>query len=433
MNKLVAIAAAIASTAVVTIGVTAQEFDPLEATNAIIADMDAETRANSDAYFTGGYWLIGLTLAFNILVTWILLRFGISARIRDFSERITSFKGVHVLFYVPIYVVVSTFIALPWTYYTGFFREHQYGFSTQTFMEWLNDERKSLFIMMIIATALLSIIYFLIRRLPRNWWQWTSGALIAFMAFAMFASPIYIEPMFNEYKSMDEGPLKEDILQIARANGVPADDVKQVDHSKQHNRVSANVAGFGSTMRIALNDNLINRASPDAVKAVMAHEIGHYVLNHLYKMMAIMLILIFLGGAFVHFATSRLIARHGRKWGVRDLADPAGIPLLLLMFGVWMTAITPITNSMIRSSEAEADLFAINATQDPDSWVEVVLLTAEYRKAAPGKWEEILFYDHPSPHSRILMAMEWKAEYGGKETPPPPEAETGTENEAIEG
>ena len=166
-------------------------------------------------------------------------------------------------------------------------------------------------------------------------------------------------------------------------------------------------------MRISLNDNLLNRCSLASVRAVMAHEMGHYVLNHVYKGLLEMGLLLTVGFAFCAWAFDRIVARRGAAWGIRSIGDPAGLPLIALLLSTYMFVMTPVSNSITRTEEIEADAFGLNAAGEPDGFADVSLMLSEYRKLHPGKLEEIVFYDHPSGYNRILMAMTWKAEHLG--------------------
>jgi STE24 endopeptidase len=175
--------------------------------------------------------------------------------------------------------------------------------------------------------------------------------------------------------------------------------------------VSANVAGLFGTTRIALNDNLLNRTSPAGVKAVMGHEMGHYVLNHIEKMIVFAALMLLLGFGFLRWSFDRAVARWGARWGVRGISDIAGLPLLAALFSVFFFVMTPVLNTSVRTSEAEADIFGLNAARQPDGFAETALMLSEYRKLHPGPIEEWVFFDHPSGYHRILMAMTWKAEH----------------------
>ncbi|MDP5053928.1 MAG: M48 family metalloprotease, partial [Congregibacter sp.] len=313
--------------------------------------------------------------------------------------------------YVPIYALVTTVLLFPLSCFRDFYTEHKFGLATQSFSSWFGDFIIEGLVTTVLFALFVGLLYMVIRRTRDNWWAWGSGLSIGFMLFALFISPVFIDPLFNEYRPMDEGPLKERILSIARANGMQTDDVKQVDASRQTNRVSANVSGLFGTARIALNDNLLNRADADSVEAVMAHEIGHYVLNHPIKMMLALLPILLAIFFLTNLIFRAVLRSKGEDWGVRGIDDYAGFPMLMAIFTVVGLLATPVFQRVVYMQEYEADLFAINATQNPDAWAKVALLTAEYRKLEPSDFEENWFNHHPSPYMRIYMAMRWKAEH----------------------
>ena len=163
-----------------------------------------------------------------------------------------------------------------------------------------------------------------------------------FTIFVGTIAPVYIAPLFNTYKSLPESPLKKEILSMARANGIPATDVYWFDASRQSKRISANVSGMFGTTRISLNDNLLNRSSPAEITSTMAHEMGHYVLNHIYKGLVFSAMIIALGFAFVKSAFGWVERRWGARWGLRGIDDVAGLPLIVALFGVFMFFMGPV-------------------------------------------------------------------------------------------
>jgi STE24 endopeptidase len=197
---------------------------------------------------------------------------------------------------------------------------------------------------------------------------------------------------------------------MARANNIPANDVYQIDASRQTTRMSANVSGLGSTMRITLNDNLLRRGSPEEIQAVMGHEMGHYVLNHVYKDMIFFLVVIVAFFVFLRQSLEWSLARWGGKWQIRGIGDTAVYPLVVLLGSIFFFVLTPILNTHVRTAEQEADTFGINASRQPDGFAQAAIHLGEYRKMSPGPIEEWIFFDHPSGRSRIGAAMRWKAE-----------------------
>ena len=196
---------------------------------------------------------------------------------------------------------------------------------------------------------------------------------------------------------------------MARANEIPVTQVFEVDASRQTTRVSANVAGFLGTTRIALNDNLLEQCTLPEIREVMAHEMGHYVLNHGAKLVTYFGIFILIGFALTRNLFDAAVRRWGEKWGVRGIADPAGLPLLALILSTFVFVLTPFLNTVVRVTEREADAFGINTSREPDGMAKVALKLGAYRKLNPTPLEEFIFYDHPSGRARIRMAMDWKA------------------------
>ena len=252
-------------------------LDPVAATRKFMDRVQGEARVKSDAYSEGGYWLLLWDLLYGLAVAWLLLSRRISTRIRDFAERRTQRRGLQTLIYAFVYIPLTALLTLPMTYYEGFYREHQYGLSNLTFLHWLGEAGIGLGVGMVAGGIAITGSYAILRRVPRTWWAWGTIAGTVFMTFAFMIGPVFIAPLFNTYKPVPEGPIREEILSLARANGIPADNVYYFDASKQTKRVSANVSGLFGTTRISLNDNLLNGTSPPEIRAVMAHEMGHYV------------------------------------------------------------------------------------------------------------------------------------------------------------
>ncbi|MFL6262336.1 MAG: M48 family metallopeptidase [Thermoanaerobaculia bacterium] len=391
---------------------TAPHFDPQAATEAWLAHMTPEQKARSDAYFEGGYWLQLWGFLYGLGVAWILLGSRLSARMRDLAERLTRFRWLQTFLYAAQYILATFVLAFPLTLYEGFFREHRYGLSSQSFGGWMGDELKGLALALVLGGLALALLYAVLRRAPRTWWLWGAVVALLLLALGIAVGPVFIEPIFNKYTELQDPALRGPILSLARANGIPASHVYVFDASKQTNRMSANVAGLFGTTRIALNDNLLRRASsPAEVEAVMGHEMGHYVLHHVNKSILFFGVVLVAGFGFLRLAFERARARWGERWGIREVADPAGLPLFAALLSIYFFVLTPVINTHVRTEEAEADIFGLNAARQPDGMAEAALHLGEYRKMSPGPVEEWMFFDHPSGRNRISMSMRWKAEH----------------------
>ncbi|MEO8439464.1 MAG: M48 family metallopeptidase [Spartobacteria bacterium] len=384
-------------------------LDPVAATQAWLKTVPAEKRAQSDAYFEGGYWLILWNFLLASAIAVFLLASGLSARLRDFAERITPSRILQPALYAVPYVLVAYLISFPLVTYSDFFREHAYGLANQSFGPWFREQLIGLALDVVISALVMMALYAVFRRAPRTWWLWGSGLGFLFLALQMLIAPVFIAPLFNAYKPLADPKISQSILAMASANQIPVHQVFEVDASRQSNRVSASVSGLFGTSRISLNDNLLKQCTLPEIRSVMAHEMGHYVLNHAFKL--ILYLGLFVTGAFAFsfLLFERTVRRWGARWRVRGIADPAGLPLLILLFTIYFFLLTPLFNTAIRVTEREADAFGINTAREADGFAKVALKLGAYRKLNPGPVEEMIFFDHPSGRARIRMAMDWKA------------------------
>jgi STE24 endopeptidase len=387
----------------------AKAFDPVEATKAWLNTVPADKRAKSDAYFEGGYWLLLWNFLLGAAIAIFLLASRSSARLRDFAERMTKSKALQVAIYTVAYVLIVAVLSFPLTFYQLFLREHQYGFATQTFGPWFVEQLLGLVVALIASSIALVVFYWVFRRAPTSWWLWGTLVAVVLSFIGNFIAPIYVEPLFNTYKPLTDAKIRDSILAMAQANEIPVKQVFEVDASRQTTRVSANVAGMLGTTRIALNDNLLKQCTLPEIRAVMAHEMGHYVLNHGAKLTVYFGIVALFGFAIARFVFDWALRRWGQSWDVRGISDPAGFPLLMLIFLTFAFLMTPVLNSITRVTEREADQFGINTSREPDGAAKVSLKLGAYRKLDPTALEEFIFFDHPSGRARIQMAMDWKA------------------------
>lgn len=385
-------------------------FSPEAATEAYIAMLPAESRVRSDAYFEGGYWMILWDFLYGVVVALVLLNLGWSAGMRNLAERITRFKPLQTMIYWAQFAVVAFVLYFPLTVYEDYFREHKYGLATQTFGPWMGDQLKNLLVNLVLGAIITTLLFGVVRRLPHTWWVWGTVVTMLFLIFVVLIVPVWVVPIFNKVTRLNDPKITEPILRLAHANGIPARDVFQIDASRQTTRMSANVSGFGHTMRITLNDNLLRRGSPEEIQAVMGHEMGHYVLNHVYKGLLFLGVLALIGFAYLRWGLEWCLRQWGEKWQIRGIGDTVVLPLVVLLGSIFFFVLTPVLNSYTRTQEYEADMYGLNASRQPDGFAQDAIHLGEYRKMSPGPVEEWIFYDHPSGRNRIYAAMRWKAE-----------------------
>jgi len=385
-------------------------FDAEKATAAYLALLTPEQRARSDSYFEGGYWLqlwnwlAGVAAALLIVVT------GWAVRIRDWAARRVSRSWPQRFLFAAAFLVLLWALTLPLAIYQDFIREHQYGSSNLTFGGWFIESLKGLALIVLLGGMFIATLYSLVSRTRSAWWAWAGGFLFLFLLFLFTITPVFINPVFNDYKPLPRGETRDAIESLARANQVPVQHITWYDASKQTKRLSAHVAGMFGTTQIGLNDNLLEKTSLPEIKAVMAHEMGHYVLNHPLRH-AVYLALLYSFGFFVlDRALSAVLARWGERWRIRDRTDPATLPLVFAIFSTYLLLVSPLQNRIIYAGEVEADLYGLNAAREPHGFATVAMRLATYRKVDPGPVEKWLFYDHPSGRDRVEMSMQWLKE-----------------------
>jgi STE24 endopeptidase len=398
---------------VVTVPAAAQpsdHFDATVATDAYMAQISQERIERSNNYFEGGYWLTLWDFLYGAVIALLLLNTRWSAGMRNIAERITRFKPIQTFIYWLEYLIVSTVLGFPLAAYEGYFREHKYGMATQTFGPWLVDQFKGLGIGIVLGGILVMLLFGAVRRFPRSWPVIGAGVSYLFIVFVGFIAPVILIPIFNKVTPLHDPKVVDPILRLARQNGIPAKDVYTIDASRQTTQMSANVSGFGNTMRITLNDNLLRRGSPEEIQAVMGHEMGHYVMNHVYKGLTFFLIVDLVFWMYLWGTVGKALQRWGEKWQIRGIGDTAIVPLVILLGSIFFFVATPVMNSYTRTQEYEADMYGLNTSRQPDGFAQAAIHLGEYRKMNPGPVEEWIFFDHPSGRNRIYAAMRWKAE-----------------------
>jgi STE24 endopeptidase len=384
-------------------------FDPEKATQSWISTIPEDIRRKADTYSEGGYWLILWNFVVAALVAWLFLFGGLSTYIKKKADK-SPRRNASNLVYILLYFLLTWLLTLPLDFYQNFIREHQYGFSNQNFVQWFTTDVTTFLVELVIAGPFLVLIYRVFRKVKEKGWWWGAGISVICTILVIVVYPIFIAPLFNNYIPLKEAALKQRIMSMARANEVNIDQVYVYDESQQTKAFNANASGIGNTARISLNDNILNHCTDDEITAILGHEMGHYVLNHLIILSLEFGMLIVIGFGFVKWAFNKLAAKYGGRWGISSIQDVTSLPVLVFLFTFYFFIMTPVSNSIIRTVETEADNYGLNTAREPDAIASVFIKTADNNKIAPGYWEEIFFYDHPCRQKRILRAMKWKAE-----------------------
>ena len=384
-------------------------FDPAAATAAYLAQLPPEAHAKATAYTQGGHWLLLWGFLVSVLVSFLIVRSGVLVGLRRKLERRKPRPVLVSLVVGVVYLLIDSVLSLPWSVYVGWWRQKQYGLTSQAFTGWLGETAISTVISAVLFGLFLVALYALIRKAPRIWWLWSGGLTAVFITILMVLGPIYIEPIFNKYTPAPNGPVRDQVVAMAKANGIPADKIFVYNGSKQSNAYTANVSGLFGTARVAMSDTMFKQGADLAeVRGVVGHEMGHYAHQHALWIAGVMSLL----AIVAFFLIDRLFAPVSALMGadtVKGVADPAGLPILAVILALLGLLGQPLTNSLVRIAESDADHYSLEHFNEPDGLAKALVKTIEYRAATPGVVEEVLFYDHPAVGRRIRTAMDWKA------------------------
>jgi len=338
--------------------------------------------------FGGARWLAGLVA--SIGGHWLL---GLAA-----VAGIVSLAGVLLL--------------LPLDYYAGFVFPHQYGLSNQTAAAWLRDYLVGAGAGAAMGLPVLALFYALLRWRPRTWWAWVALVSVPLSIFFMLIGPVFMDPLFNKFEPLEDRELRRDILAMAHRQGIPTNDIYQVDASRQSNAVNAYVNGIGPTQRIVLYDTLLAGFTHAEIEHVMAHEIGHYVLKHIPLGIAFSVTGVFFGSLALYLLAGVMLRRWGGMLGFDRLGHPASYPLLLALGMGLALVMMPFSAAVSRWMEWQADYFAARVYPNHRAGITVYYKLARLNIAEmdPPRWAQLLYGTHPTMRERIAYLEEKQRE-----------------------
>lgn len=314
-------------------------------------------------YHSTGNWIWAFARVWDLAVPAAILFSGLSARLWTLARRVGRIWVVSAAVYFALYLAIVFVAEFPLGYYAGYLRQHAYGLSNQTFGKWLGDSSKDLAIEILGAACFGWVPFVVIRRFPKSWWLIMSALMVPFLAFVMLIAPVWIDPLYNDFGPMKDKDLEAKILALAHRAGIDDGRVFEVDKSVDTKTANAYVKGVFSSKRIVLWNTLTRNFDEREVLAVMGHEMGHYVLNHVGWSIAASSIVLLASLWWTDRAGRWLIARYRERFGFDSLADVAATPLLLLLIGVSSMVLAPVALAYSRHHEHEADRFALELTR----------------------------------------------------------------------
>jgi STE24 endopeptidase len=350
---------------------------------------------------------------YTLIILWFILNHQLSAKYRGWAENFPRSRFLQALFFTPLLVLTIGVFRLPLAVFREWI-EKSYGISVQPWGSWIGDWAKAQFLVILIGIPLVWILYAVIRKSPRRWWFYFWCTSLPIMLLIVFISPYVIEPMFNKFEPLtSKAPeLVPRLQNVTRRAGqeIPPERMFWMKASDKTISTNAYVSGFGASKRIVIWDTTIAQETPDEVVTDFGHEMGHYVLGHVWKGTlfgaALFFVLLYLGYRSIGW----LLARWGAGWGVRGLDDLASLPALLLLITIFAFLTNPVTNGFSRFEENQSDVYSLEVTHgiipDPGQasahefqvWGETVFADPD-----PNPIDVLLFYNHPTTSDRIHL------------------------------
>ena len=388
-------------------------LEPASATAAYLARIPAGVRARGEEYSDSRLAAFGLRLLALFLATAVICFTGFTANLRDwagrtFSRSVVIDAAVSLQYFAALYA-----LSLPAEIYADFVRPHRFGLSDQPFVAWLGDTLVNWAVFTSFYMIAVLAIYRIIRRRPAQWVAWALGVYLVLRTVYALLAPNVIEPLTNDFHPMADGPQKQMILALARANGVNDAAIVVSDASLQSRVSNAHVSGLGGATRISIDDTTLRRNSDASLRFVMAHELGHFVLDHETAAIVTDSLVMGCGFVFVALGMRVVLGSFGARWRMSGSADIASVPVFWGLFLLWGYLSLPVSNGIARAYEHQADLFGLNASQEPGGMADFMIHDADRSRLHPTAIEYALFYDHPSDAERVATAMQWRAERTG--------------------
>ncbi|EZP78722.1 Zn-dependent protease with chaperone function [Parageobacillus genomosp. 1] len=352
--------------------------------------------------------LFFLSVPYEWLIYFGLLAFGVAQALRTWVEQTAKWFPVQSALYAFWLSLIITALSLP-IQFAGYHLSRTYGVSTQSLASWFRDRLTDFFVHTVLLVLIAATLYWLIRRFERRWWLYAWMLCVPFMIFFMFIQPVVIDPLYNEFYPLKDKKLEAKILALASEANIPAEHVFEVNMSEKTNALNAYVTGIGSHARIVLWDTTLQRLNEDEVLFIMAHEMGHYVMKHIYWGLAGYIVLALFGLWLVSKLIRWSLGRWGRRIGIRRLSDIASFPLLLLLVSLLSFAASPLVNAVSRYEEHAADKYAIELTKNTDAAISSFqkLTKAGLSEVNPPLLVKLFRYTHPTMLERIVFLEEY--------------------------
>ena len=348
--------------------------------------------------------IAGFVVDFLFLIA--VLVTGWTILFRMWAEKGSTHPALALMIYLLILGLLGKCVSLPLDFVQGYWLEHRYGLSNETFGGWVEDQLKGLAVGGVLGLVALEFLYWTLRRWPVQWWLICAVAFMGFFILLANLAPVIIFPIFFKFKPLENAALSERLMELCRRAKTQVKGVFEWKLSEKSKKANAALTGLGNTRRIILADTLLSSFSDDEVEAVLAHELGHHVHRHIFQGMAMQGAATFLGFYLADVVLRRLTP----YFGFRGISDFANLPLLLLVVTGLSLVLLPVVNANSRRMERQADAYALSAIPERSVFISSMEKLAEINLAErrPHPWIEFIFHSHPSIEKRVAFAENFR-------------------------
>jgi STE24 endopeptidase len=362
--------------------------------------------------------LLIVDAAYGLALLTLVLSLRVSARFRSFAEQVSRRRFLQAAVFIPLLILTVDVLSLP----IGVYRQHlglEYGLSVQSWPSWVWDWTKSELITLVLSTVLIWGFYGLLRRSPTRWWLWAWLACLPLIVLLVFVTPVLLEPLFNRFEPLvkTQPQLMAPIRSVLARGGVEIPDARMFEMiaSEKVTTYNAYVSGIGASRRVVVWDNTARELTIPQTLFVFGHEMGHYVLDHIWKRLAFLSVALLLVFWLAYRTIGWVLARWGERWEVRAVTDWASLPALLLVVSVFTFVVQPGILAFIRYQEHQADIYGLEVIHGlvPESSQVAAqgfqkLGEKAYAYPTPNRFLVFWTYDHPDIASRVRFALDYR-------------------------
>ncbi|MCY6370882.1 M48 family metallopeptidase [Clostridium ganghwense] len=356
-----------------------------------------------ESYYRSDRVVQAAKIIMGFLVPVVILFTGFSAKLSNFSKSIGKNLFLSIGIYGIVYNLIDSLANLPLTYYAGYIQSHVFGFSHQSFNTWIRNYSINLLLNFVGIFLFLWIPYKLMKKSPKKWWIYTGIAIIPITLFMYLAQPVIIDPLFNKFKPLGNETIERSLVELTEKANIKDCTILQIDKSRDTSMINAYMTGIGKAKRIVLWDTAINKLNLRELSFVMAHEIGHYVLGHIKKLIFIQIIITFIVLYIISKVAPSIIKRYRGKFKFNKISNVASYPLAIIIINFCLLFIVPSANAYSCYMERQADTFAIEITRDNEAAVSAFhkLSKGGVVVPKPDIFYKMWKYDHPPIKERI--------------------------------